>query len=252
MKFSILSFVFGDYESIREPNDYDPEIEYVLVTDNKSVKSDIWNIKCVPDFLQDSSAFTKSFYVRYHPFEFVSNNVVLVIDGSIQILKTPSKLIDDFIKSNKDICLSVHSLANPLYKEFDYFVNQRNYSKTQCIKNIAMTKVLGYTENYKGYFEANIKICKNDLRTNVINDFIWNCLIKISETPSNIDRLDQTIMSAVINFQSDLSIFPISRQAIKSNYMMWMEHGKNIPKDKSITPKKLWLKNTLADMYQLL
>lgn len=252
MKYTVLSFNFGKYETLREPSEVSANAEYVLVTDDPDLKSDIWQIKYLSKEFDKASAFTKSFYVRYHPYEFCNTDIVVVLDGSIQILKPLDKIINDFLNSGKDICLSINHLPNPFNAEYEWFINRRGYSKEQAKRNMTMIRALGFTNDYKGYFEANFKICKNNEITHSLHDFVWNCLVKISPNKYDIDRLDQTILSAVVNFYFDtLTIFLVSRQVIKSSYMHWMKHGTNEIKDKTITPTQLYYKNTLVQPYML-
>ena len=88
MKYSVLTFCFGNYESIKDPLEIDSNAEYVLVTDKTDISSKIWKIKKLDSSFDNSSGFTKSFYVRYHPFEFVNTDTCIVIDGSILIKKS--------------------------------------------------------------------------------------------------------------------------------------------------------------------
>ena len=91
MKYSILSFSFGDYEELREPEEIDEECEYIFVTDNKKLKSDKWNIVYLNETFKDMNSITKTFYVRYHPFDFVNTDTVIILDGSMRIKKSLSK-----------------------------------------------------------------------------------------------------------------------------------------------------------------
>ena len=87
MKYSILTCIFGDYEILREPWNPDPECEYVCVTDRKDLdEKGIWKIKHLNQILQSMPSTNQWTYVRYHPFDFVTNDVCIYIDGSIQVM----------------------------------------------------------------------------------------------------------------------------------------------------------------------
>lgn len=43
-KYSILTYIIGDYEFPREILEKDPDTEYILVTDNPKIKSDTWTV----------------------------------------------------------------------------------------------------------------------------------------------------------------------------------------------------------------
>ena len=57
MKYSVLTFIFGDYEIVREIKEPSPDAEYILVTDNHNLKSDTWKIVYDKD-LEDSNITT--------------------------------------------------------------------------------------------------------------------------------------------------------------------------------------------------
>ena len=44
---TFLTFLFGNYEKMHEVAVKTPNCDYVLVTDNKDLKSNTWNIKYV-------------------------------------------------------------------------------------------------------------------------------------------------------------------------------------------------------------
>ena len=250
-KYSILTFIFDDYENIREPLEVSPNCEYILVTDNHNLSSKVWTIKYLPDVYKTASGFTKSFYVRYHPFEFVSTNVCIVLDGSIQIKKSLDKIINDFLKSNADICLSVHwNIKNP-FEEYVYWTKHRNYSETQYLKNKAMLKALGFSPTYKGCFETNFKICKNDATTKSLHEFTYSLLEKLG-SPKNVDRLDQSIFSGVMATQfTNLNVFLVTHQIIQNEYMMFCHHKSNEPYLCNINFSNLWFRNKKTNVYIL-
>ena len=40
----IYTFIVGDYDNLKEPKIYTPDWDYICVTDNPNLKSDIWQI----------------------------------------------------------------------------------------------------------------------------------------------------------------------------------------------------------------
>ena len=252
-KYSILTFMFNGYEFIREPLKTSENAEYILVTDDPTLKSDKWTIKLIPEEYRNASGFTKSFYVRYHPFEFVNTDTCLVLDGSIQINEILDKFVNDFLESGKDICLSAACmLANPFYAEYNWFVRMKGYDANQARKNMSMLKAIGYNESFRGYFEANIKICKNTRITNELHDFVWETILKVSDDKMNVDRLDQTLLSGIVNIIfTELSVFPICRQAIQSTKLTWMEHNTNKPIVVPINYNNIWYRNIRIKPYLL-
>lgn len=111
-KYSVITAIFGEYEMVREIQDPRDDVEYVLVTDNPNLTSTTWKIKLVDSFFDGMSGYAKSFYVKYHPFEFIESDVFLWIDGSIQIKKDFTEAImTPFINSNYDL-LELTNMVN--------------------------------------------------------------------------------------------------------------------------------------------
>jgi hypothetical protein len=121
-KYSVLTFIINDYEYVREI-EYDisttPHIEYILVTDNPNLKSNTWNIIYDKD-LEDSNltVYDKVMMVRYNPYKYVSNDICVRIDGSMQIVKPLDYFINEFIEGEYDGSLLLHPLRDLIYDEY--------------------------------------------------------------------------------------------------------------------------------------
>lgn len=251
IKYSILTYLFNDYDIVREPLEISAEAEYILVTDNPALKSDKWTIKMMPDFLKNADGFTKSFYVRYHPFEFVKTDTCIVLDASLHIKKNLNFLINDFLNSGDDLCLSVHWNMLNSWNEYNYWVNYRNYPIEQARKSAALMKALGYSPNYKGCFEATFKIQKNNKINSEINDFVWKCLVKLGDE-NHVDRVDQSILSAVMNTQfENVKVFPITRSLYQSDYVMAYEHHCTKELRINLWQNQYYLFNKPVNLYEI-
>lgn len=252
-KYTILTFIFGDYELPREPLEISDACEYILVTDNENLKSNIWTIKYLPNFLKNANGITKSFYVRYHPFEFITTDICILIDGSIQVKKSLDKLYNDFINSNTDCCLMINWYNQNAYADYEHWLKYRNYDKNQCVKNKAFLKATGLTENYKGWFETGFKIIKNININNEINEITWQAILKVSDDKNKVDRLDQTIWSAIINTMfENLKVFPVTRQIIQNDYLQLCSHKSTKAEIRNINFNNLFMFNKKVDVYKLL
>lgn len=224
-KYSVLTFVFGNYENIREPKTVDPNCEYVLVTDKEMPVNTKWTVKRIPSYLDAADGFTKSFYVRYHPFEFVTTDTCVVMDGSIQINKSLWPIVHDFMISNKDACFSINCTVQNSYDEFKYWMQHRNYPAKQARKSVLFMRALGYQPSYKGTIEATFKICRNTPITTALNTIVYSSLEKLGGSNLHVERLDQTILTAILCTKfKHMSVYPVSRQIYQSSYMTWCKH----------------------------
>lgn len=53
IKYSIITMVFNNYDLLREPEEVDENAEYICITDNPDLKSDVWKIIYMPIFNTD-------------------------------------------------------------------------------------------------------------------------------------------------------------------------------------------------------
>lgn len=226
-KYSILTFNFGNYEIFREPEEVDEECEYVYVTDNPNLKSNIWKI-VVDDKFKDNSPYYKSFYVRYHPFEYVTTDTCIVIDSSMKIKKKLNKVIEDFNLRNNDIGLLLMPFHdNKPFEEIGVW-----NSRLKRLSNIQASLLYSLyhhyqMETYRGGIDAGFKIVKNTEKIKNFHDTVWEHILFL-KGDSDICRLDQVVLSLLLyKMFSHLSVMLFSRRWLQSDYIRYCCHGSN-------------------------
>lgn len=229
--YTVLTYIFNGYERVHEIQQKDPDAEYILVTDDPKLKSKTWKV-VFDDSLKKLSAFDKCYHVRFHPFLYAKTDIVVRIDGSIQVNKSLEKIVNDF--DGYDRCLMIHPRRNTMKEEYDVWVNTRGYPKEQADKCLGFMKRMGYDMKLQGLYQGCFEILrKNEVNRN-INDIVYDFLRYLGD--GKIERLDQTITSFVINhlFQ-DLKVMPVSENLVTNSPLMtWYLHNSftPIPDDK--------------------
>lgn len=226
--YSILTYNFGNYEVFREPEEVDENCEYVYVTDNPKLKSNIWNIK-VENKFKNNSPYYKTFYVRYHPFEYVSTNTCIVIDSSMKIKRKLDKVVEDFIKSNNDIGLLLMPFHdNKPFEEIGIWNKKlRRLNNEQTLLLYKLYEYYGM-QNYRGGIDAGFKIVKNNCLTDDFHNTIWQHILFL-RGENDICRLDQVVLSLILyKMYDNLSVMLFSRKWIQSSYIGYCRHGTNI------------------------
>lgn len=246
--YSVLMFNFNDYEIFREPYEADPECEYIYVTDNKNFKSNIFKF-IYDEKLKNKSPIYASMYVRYHPFEYVSTDICIVLDGSMQIKKSLNDIYTKFINSKKDILLSIMPFCGcKAYGEIDAWEKSQKRLNHDQAEKLRFIYAKENMQNYRGAIDAGIKIVKNDKKTEEIHNTIWNFLLFL-KCSSDILRLDQVAASFILNkFYTSLNPFLVSRQAINSEYIQYMWHKTNKPCHDLGDYKNLYWNNKKIDI----
>lgn len=196
-KYSILTCIFGDYESLKPIKDYRRDVEYVCVTDSDTLKSDQWKIVKCDDFFNKLPAVDKFAYVRFHPFNFVTSDVCVTIDGSEEILRD---LYDDVVKKFLDggyeYGVTLHYADLTLKQNVDSWEAIRKY-KPGDYEHIL--KTLGpEAENVHGEVDGGFIIHKDTKFAHKVNDMTWE-LCHAMSTDNSADRNFQIELSYVVN-----------------------------------------------------
>lgn len=228
IKYSILTYVIGDYEVLREVK-YDikqtPYVEFICVTDNPELKSDTWKIIYDEDLDNDNmTCWDKVFNVRYNLFKYCTNDICLRIDGSLEIKQPLDELIDEFERGNYDGCLMIHSYRDLVINELLAWFYYKNYSSIETIGQINyMCNILHYDFNKKGLIEQTIAINRKSKLTDIIDNEMLK-LLRVSN--KHVTRLDQTMFTALITakYHNKNWLF-IDNTIMNGKYLQKYEHG---------------------------
>lgn len=222
-KYSVLTYVFGDGEILREIDELSDDVEYICVTDDKNLSSNTWTI-IVDNELDGKTVFDKVFSVRYNLFKYCHSDICVRVDGSIKIKQPLNDIVDAFIKSDADICVSIHPYRNDLVTEFKCWLKYRNYPMKNIEKQIHLFNVIGYDFNKKGLIQQNFAINKRSDITDKIDSLMYGFLKYLGDG-ENVDRLDQTVFTVILErFFSDVKVFAVTEDLLHSKYLTWNKH----------------------------
>lgn len=230
MRYSVLTYNFGDYELLHEIDEKDPDAEYIVVTDRDDLVSDTWEI--VKWKGEDwMNGFDKVCYVRYHCFEFCNTDICVKLDGSIKIKKSFKDIIDKFEENRHDTALVVHPFNRCAFHEYYVWVNVVNrYPREQALRCMAILSALD-RENKHGddsIFQLNFFIQRKNMLNDSINKAVYSLNSLLGANTGHQDRIDQITFSFVVNnwFSSALNcMFLSERLTTDGIYMQWFMHN---------------------------
>ena len=81
-KYSVLCFIVNGYEKVREVQEPDPDVEYVLVTDDRDLKSSTWRVVYDAE-LEKMTPFERCCNIKYNVFKYVTSDLCIYLDASI-------------------------------------------------------------------------------------------------------------------------------------------------------------------------
>lgn len=233
MTYTVLTYIFNRYEAVHEIGRKDPDAEYILVTDDPTLKSDTWTI-VYDASLDDLSPFDKCYIVRFHPFRYAHTDIVVRLDASISVLKPLAPIVSAFVDGGFDRCLMIHPLRDNIPDEYEAWVTQRGYPPDQAEKCLGFIESLGCDLSKKGLFQCGFEIVRNSSVNAWINEITY-LLLRALGTDGKIERIDQTVFTLVANnlFSDRLKVMPVGEDLITDGRMMQMcYHGtlRKVPK----------------------
>ena len=221
MKYSVLTYIIGNYENIHEIgfDITDSEVEYICVTDRKDLTSNTWKVIYDEELNNPNlEPFEKVFRVRYNLFKYATNDICLRIDGSIGINKPLDFIVEKFEKGNYDACLNLHIGRNNIIDEYSAWVGFRNFPHNDAIKHINFIKnVIGYDLNNKCLIEQNFSINRRNEWTNKVDEEMLFILRGLNN--GQCTRLDQTIFTAYITKN-----YPNKKYLFVDDFELFREH----------------------------
>lgn len=118
-KRAIYTVVFGDYEELNELNiPKDSEIDFLCFTDNISFKSDTWDIKHVMPFFPGDSIRSQRL-LKIVGNEYLTDYAeTIYVDNSVILQRDAAELFD-FLLSDSDIAMPLHSFRENISTEFE-------------------------------------------------------------------------------------------------------------------------------------
>ena len=229
IRYSVLCYIINNYENVKEIIQKDPNAEYILVTDDKNLKSNTWTVIYDESLLSLKSTFDRCYAIRFNVFKYCHSPICVYIDGNVQVNKPLTPLIDKFEDGKYDMCMMPHPLRYDFISEYKAWITQRGYSIEQAQKFFKLLNDTRYSFDYKGFFQGTFKIVRND-KTNADFERLSIAFMKYLGTEDAIERLDQTVYSFVLNnWFYDKKILPVSEQILRSDYMTWFWHKSDNP-----------------------
>lgn len=221
--YTVLTYNIGGYEILHEVEWKSERAEYIYVTDDKSITSSTWNVIYVENE-HPEDPFWLCYDIRFNPFRYANTDVVLRIDGSMKIVGNTDKLIDAFNAGGYDIALTPHPTRQTMLEEYSAWVTMRGYDANQANRVLNFFNTMGWNpQTDKGIYQYNFMIQRNSEVNNNINHDTMFLLKGLRAEGKEIERVDQTVGSYVIN-QYDLKPLMLKQRDIFPPFV-WCVHG---------------------------
>ena len=230
MKYTVLSYIVGGYEKIVAIKEKSPNARYIMVTDNPGLvdESQTWEVIYDKDLI--GSTFDKCYQIRFNPFRYTDDDIVIRIDGCICVEKNLDPIIEKFLASGADMCLMQHPIRRTIYDELMVWAEMPTYSKDQANKVINFMKNYGLdVKNTKGLAQLGFVVQKNDHLTANINNMTYSFLRLMGDEKTGIERVDQTMFSFVCQrYYPNMNILWVNETMFHGRFLTLYQHKTHI------------------------
>jgi glycosyltransferase involved in cell wall biosynthesis/tetratricopeptide (TPR) repeat protein len=174
-KVIVYTCNFGNYESIKEPLVADPNVEYILFTDNKNLTSKNWRVIVLNEQLEDPRRTSRLPKIQPHKY-LPPHDISVYIDSSLEMkVGDVKKMILECLEG-KDIALYSHYKRDCVYDEIEFVMNSTDrvvHNKNLCLAAIEKYKSIDYPKN-NGLFENAFIIRRNTKDIQSLSELWWN------------------------------------------------------------------------------
>jgi hypothetical protein len=168
MKKVCFTFIFGDYDDLKEPSIISEGWEYICFSDRPR-KSKTWRIIEVKK--DDLPNPRKARLVLTCPFLFIDYDIALSVGGQIQVRCDLNKYIDN------EFTVLKHPDRDCVYQEAEACIKRKKDDRNTILKQIEKYRKLKYPKNH-GMIATGLIIRKN---TNEINNFCLDWYEELSK-----------------------------------------------------------------------
>ena len=226
----IYTCITGNYEPLDDPMKISEGFDYICFT-NSNLKSDIWEMRPIPEELNDLSEVKKQRCIKINPQRYLPEYDLSVwVDGSIKLLKDINEFISGNCSDVESIYIPKHPSRNCIYKEMETCIKLRKDKESNIAPQREKYKEEGYPENY-GLVQSNIIIRRHNEP---------DC-IKLMETwwyeLKNGSHRDQLSFNYAMWRNPEVQVKFLDKNTCNSEYFKWDKmHGKSSNTSRPASP----------------
>lgn len=199
MKIVIYSVNTGGYDNLNSPTVVDPNVRYILFTDNKYYRSDIWEVNHV-DFIKEGLDNRKiARFIKINPHLVLpEHDVSIWVDNCYRTKFNNAQNVLNEISFNNLVMCYKHDVRNCIYEESKIIIKDKLDHKSIVDQQMIKYKNLGFPANY-GLFDSGFTIRKNSDQVKTFNEKWWEEV----KNHSGRDQLSQVFSSWATNTKID-------------------------------------------------
>ena len=224
-RYTVMTYIMGDYEKVHEVVQRSPRARYLLITDREDLRSDTWEV--IYDKTLLGGAVNKTRYVKWHPWDYTDDEVVVMIDGSIGVNGPLDEVIDAF--QGHDLCMMIHPERNTVKEEMEAWMQWRGLDPNDAERQLSLMEQSGYNINsYRGLYQCCFRMMRRTPQVRWYLDAVVGALLLCGKN-GDYATPEQVLASYVLNkLFCTLPVLWVSERLVNSKYLAWYFHNSDI------------------------
>lgn len=158
----VYTCITGDYDSLCNPKFLTDGFDYVCFTDNKTIKSDVWDIRPLPKETEGLSQVKKQRFVKINPHLLLSEyDMSIWVDGNVTLKGDLNKFVKNVITSDCSVYVPKHPQRDCIYAEANAVVKMGKDKSDITRPQMERYRKEGFPERY-GLLQSNIMLRKHN------------------------------------------------------------------------------------------
>lgn len=217
----IYTCITGNYEPLDDPYAFSEGFDYVCFTDSKAIKSDLWEIRPIPEELSKLSPVKRQRCIKINPHKYLPEyDLSIWVDGCIKLTKDVNSFIKEKCSGEENVYIPSHPQRNCIYDEMTACVKQKKDIESNIAPQRERYLKEGFPKNY-GLVQSNIIVRKHNKPDCIrLMETWWGELRKGSHR-------DQLSFNYAMWKNKDVKVKYLDKTTCNSAYFKWdSSHGK--------------------------
>jgi hypothetical protein len=219
----VYTCISGKYDNLKEIHDYDDSWDYICFTNSVSPGfRGHWEVREIPPVLAGLDQTRKARALKVLPHIFLKEYETSIwIDGTIEIMKSPSEFMMDNTSPSDILAISYHPDRCCVYEEKEACLRFSKDDPKILNKQVKKYKEEDYPENW-GMVQSGIIYRKNLPEVQEFCNLWWEQILRFS-------KRDQLSFNYVL-WKNPIKIKPLKPSIICSSYFWLWTHNDNEPR----------------------
>ena len=217
----IYTCITGNYEPLDDPYAFSDGFDYICFTDSKTLKSDLWEIRPIPDELSKLSSVKKQRCIKINPHKYLPEYELSIwVDGSIKLTKDVNLFLKEKCSGKENVYIPEHPQRKCIYAEMEACIKQKKDIEANIAPQRSRYRKEGFPQNY-GLVQSNIIVRRHNAPDCIrLMDTWW-------EELRNGSHRDQLSFNYAMWKNQDVKVKFLDKTTCESPYFKWdKSHGK--------------------------